>query len=264
MSSLARPLIKIGVLETVAFRLKPLMALLAYPVVMSANFCLYSAIFRNSETVAGYTVGETITYMGIAWLLRSTFKTNTDRLIGYRVRSGDIALDLMRPIYYPALVFWQNLGRSMSRALFISIPLAVFGVTITDVSAPRDFRTWAFFAASVVIAYLMVFSIDLMVGISAFFVEFNVEFSWTVDMTVRLLAGLLIPIDFFPQVIASVLLSSPFKYIYFFPIQVYLGRVSPDEIAPALLSGTLWLIGMLIIGHILFKIGARRLTIQGG
>ncbi len=108
------------------------------------------------------------------------------------------------------------------------------------------------------------FSIDFMVGVSAFFIEFNIEFAWTVDMTVRLLAGLIIPIDFFPKTIASVLLYSPFKYIYFLPIQIYLGRVPSDEIAPALLSGTLWLIGMLLAAHIMFTIGARRLTIQGG
>jgi len=264
MRSLAGSLIKIGVLETIAFRLKPLMTLSAYPVIMLANYCLYSAIFRNSETVAGYTVAEVITYMGIAWLLRSAFNTQTDRLIGSRVRSGDIALDLMRPIYYPALVFWQGLGRSMGRAIIISVPLVVFSAAFLDVSPPKDLSNWAFFAASIAIGYLMTFSIYLLVGVAAFFIEYNVELSWTVDMTVRLLAGLLIPLDFFPAKIAAILLYSPFRYIYFLPIQVYLGRIPAGEIIPALLTGTLWLIGMLFLGHILYTVGARRLTIQGG
>ncbi|HUT04231.1 MAG TPA: ABC-2 family transporter protein [bacterium] len=264
MRSLAGSLIKVGILETLAFRLKPLMDLSAYPVIMLANYCLYSAIFANSEMVAGYTVAQAITYMGIAWMLRSAFKTQTDRLIGNRVRSGDIALDLMRPIYYPSLVFWQGLGRSLGRALFISVPLVVFSAVFLDVSAPKNLRTWAFFAASVAIGYLMAFSIDLLVGVAAFFVEYNVELSWTVDMTVRLLAGLLIPLDFFPERIAAILLHSPFRYIYFLPIQIYLGRISSEEIIPALMTGTLWLIGMLIAGHVLYLIGTRRLTIQGG
>ena len=264
MRSLAGSLIKIGVLETVAFRLKPLMALSAYPVIMLANYCLYSAIFKNRETVAGYTIGQAITYMGIAWLLRSAFKTQTDRLIGNRVRSGDIALDLMRPVYYPSLVFWQGLGRSAGRAAFISVPLVVFSTAFLDVSPPKDFSSWAFFAASVAIGYLMAFSIDLLVGVAAFFVEYNVELSWTVDMTVRLLAGLLIPLDFFPERIAAVLLYSPFRYIYFLPIQVYLGRIPAGEIIPAFLTGILWLTVMLTLGHVLYVIDARRLTFQGG
>lgn len=264
MRSLAGSLIKVGVLETFAFRLKPLMMLSAYPVIMLANYCLYSAIFKNNETVAGYTVGQAITYMGIAWLLRSAFNTQTDRLIGSRVRSGDIALDLMRPIYYPALVFWHGLGRSMGRAVIISVPLVVFSATVLDVSPPKDFGNWAFLAASIAIGYLMTFSIYLLVGIAAFFIEYNLELSWTVDMTVRLLAGLLIPLDFFPERIASLLLHSPFKYIYFLPIQIYLGRIPVGEIIPALLTGILWLIGMLTLGHILCVIGARRLSIQGG
>ena len=264
MRSIAGSLIKVGILETLAFRLKPLMHLSAYPVIMLANYCLYSAIFTNSETVAGYTVNQAISYMGIAWILRSAFKTQTDRLIGYRVRSGDVALDLMRPIYYPSLVFWQGLGRSLGRAIFISVPLVVFSAVFLDVSAPRDFQTWAFFAASVAVGYLMAFSIDLLVGVVAFFVEYNVELSWTVDMTVRLLAGLLIPLDFFPQRIAAILLHSPFRYIYFLPIQIYLGRIPLENIAPTLLTGILWLIGMLITGHALYAIGARRLTVQGG
>ena len=264
MSSLAGSLIKIGVLEITAFRLRPLMMLCAYPVIMLANYCLYSAIFRNTETVAGYTVGEAITYMGVAWLLRSAFKANTDRLIGSRVRSGDIALDLMRPIYYPSLVFWQGLGRSMGRTVFLSVPLVIFSATLLDISPPKDLGNWAFFAISVAIGYLMTFSIYLLVGIAAFFVEYNIELSWTVDMTVRLLAGLLIPLDFFPERIAAILLHSPFRFIYFLPIQIYLGRIPIEEIIPALLTGTLWLIGMLFLGHILYTIGARRLTIQGG
>ena len=264
MRSLAWSLIKVGVLETVAFRLRPLMLLSAYPVTMLANYCLYSAIFKSSERVAGYTVGEAITYMGIAWLLRSAFNTQTDRLIGSRVRSGDIALDLMRPIYYPALVFWQGLGRSIGRAVIISIPLVIFTAIVLDVSPPKDFDNWAFFVASIAIGYLMTFSIYLLVGVAAFFIEYNVELSWTVDMTVRLLAGLLIPLDFFPVKIATVLLYSPFRYIYFLPIQVYLGRVPAGETVPALLTGVLWLTVMLTLGHVLYVIGARRLTIQGG
>ncbi|MBN1591705.1 MAG: ABC-2 family transporter protein [Candidatus Coatesbacteria bacterium] len=264
MSSLAWPLVKIGALESIAFRLRPIMALSAYPVTIFANYCLYMAVFSHRETVAGYTVGEAVTYIGIAWLMRSTFKTNTDRHIGYRVRSGDIALDLMRPIYYPALVFWQNLGRTLSRLLIISVPLIVFSKLAMNITTPRDLKTWAFFAASVAIAHLMVFSIDFMVGVSAFFVEFNVEFAWTIDLTVRLMAGLVIPIDFFPKAFASVLLHSPLKYIYFLPIQIYLGRIPAEEIAPALFSGFLWLMGMLLAAHILFKAGTRRLTIQGG
>lgn len=264
MRNLAGALIKVGVLETVAFRLGPLMMLSAYPIIMLANYCLYSAIFENNPTVAGYSVTQAITYMSIAWLLRSAFNTQTDRLIGSRVRSGDISLDLMRPIYYPSLVFWQGLGRSVGRASVISVPLVVFSAAFLDVSPPKDLSNWALFAVSVVIGYLMSFSICLLVGVAAFFVEYNLELSWTVDMTVRLLAGLLIPLDFFPAKIASFLLYSPFKYIYFLPIQIYLGRISAAEAVPAILTGILWLIGMSSLGHILFVIGARRLTIQGG
>ena len=264
MRNLAGSLIKVGVLETVAFRLGPLMMLSAYPVIMLANYCLYSAIFKNNETIAGYSITQAITYMSIAWLLRSAFSTQIDRLIGGRVRSGDISLDLMRPIYYPSLVFWQGLGTSIGRVSVISIPLVVFSAAFLNVSPPRDISSWAFFAVSVVIGYLMTFSIYLLVGVAAFFVEYNLELSWTVDMTVRLLAGLLIPLDFFPAKIASFLLYSPFRYIYFLPIQIYLGRISVGEIIPALLTGILWLIAMLFLGHILFVIGARRLTIQGG
>lgn len=264
MSSPAVSLVKVGLLEMLAFRLKPLMTLSGYPVIVVANYCLYSAIFRNSPSVAGYNVNEVLTYMTLAWLLRSVFKTDTDRIMGFRVRSGDISLDLIRPAYYPLLVFWQGLGRTLSRVIFIGIPLAVFGTFVFHLSGPRGPAQLAGFLVSVILGYLMVFSINLIIGVAAFFVEYNLELSWVVDMTVRLLAGLLIPLDFFPDKVASFLLWLPFKYIYFVPIQLYLGRIPTEDILGTLAVGFVWLAALTLLGHVLFVVGTRRLTIQGG
>jgi len=255
---------RIGLMEMVAYRLKPIMTLSGYPVILLANYFIFSAIFKSSPEIAGYSVNEAVTYMSVAWFLRSLLKTDIDRLIGYRVRSGDIALDLIRPVYYPSLVFWQGLGRTIGRGVFVAAPLIVFGVLVLPLTRPNGLQDWLFFALALSIGYMMAFCINLLVGIFSFFIEYNLGLSWTVDMTVRLLAGLLIPLDFFPKGFATVLMFMPFRYIYFVPIQIYLGRIPISQMASTFGVGLTWVAAMFLITHITYATGVRRLGIQGG
>ena len=260
----AGPLMKVGFMEIAAFRLKPIMLLSGYPVIILANYFLYSAIFKNRTEVAGYGLTEVITYLSIVWFIRAGLKTDADRITGYRVRSGDVSIDMARPVYYPVLVFWQATGRALGRTAFISLPLVLMASLVIPILRPASASHFLAFAASLLLSYMMAFSVYLLVGISSFFLEFNLGFSWTVDMTVRLVSGLLLPLDFFPSPLHEIFAALPFKYIYFVPVQIYLGRVPEGALLAEIGIGLLWLLLMLVAAHLLFATGSKRMTIQGG
>jgi ABC-2 type transport system permease protein len=80
----------------------------------------------------------------------------------------------------------------------------------------------------------------------------------------ELLSGLLMPIPFFPDWLAGISRWLPFQAIAYVPSSIYLGRFSGADLAAALGLQAAWALVLVGAGALLWKVEARRLTVQGG
>ncbi len=256
--------VRIGLMEGLAFRLRNLLALISYPVIILANYHLYRAVYANRPggTIENHSVEEAIGYMLLVWTLRSIFQTRIDASVGERVRSGDVAIDLIRPISYPLAQMSHSLGASLHRGFTVTLPLLVLAVFFIPVSVPQTVSGWLLLFASVGFGFCIMVLTKFLVGMLAFYMEFNENLRFTFEMIQRVLGGLMIPLSFLPETVFHILQYLPFQYIYFVPAEVCLGKVA-DPVTVLLIPAA-WVLGLAGVARWTMGSGVRRLSIQGG
>jgi ABC-2 type transport system permease protein len=222
------------------------------------------AVFDSRETVGDYDARDAVTY---AWLAQGMLMTIY--LWGWfdvalRVRSGDVATDLQRPLDFQGYWLAHDLGRALYHAVFRGIPPFLIGALVFDVLIPHDPRIWLAFVVSVTLAVVTSF---------AFRFIFNLVAFWLIDYrgaaTLAMVAstffsGQIVPIAFFPDWLALAAWALPFAAMVQAPIEIWLGHAQGLELLGLLGLQAFWAVVLLLIGRAVLAAGMRKLVIQGG
>ena len=88
--------------------------------------------------------------------------------VALRIRSGDIATDLVRPL--DPLRYWLafDLGRALYHFVFRGIPPFVLGMLVFDVRLPEAPATWLWLALSLTLAVVVSFAFRFLYNLVAF------------------------------------------------------------------------------------------------
>lgn len=218
-------------------------------------------VFAGSAQVAGYDPSATVTFVWIGQGLIAVVLIwgNTD--FGERVRSGDIAVELLRPLDLQAALLAEDLGRAGFALLTrFTVPLLV-GSIFFDLTLPGSALRWAVFGLSVVLAILVSFAIRFLLNLLAFWL-----LDWRGLLSLHgavstVLAGLAIPIAFFPGWAQVVIWATPFPAIIQAPIDIAIGR---GAVLVLLAHQLIWTVVLLAAGRLVLARAVRKLVIQGG
>ncbi|MGQ0715924.1 MAG: ABC transporter permease [Pseudonocardiales bacterium] len=218
-------------------------------------------VFAGSAQVAGYDPSRTVTFVWIGQGLIAVVLIwgNTD--FGERVRSGDVAVDLLRPLDLQAALLAEDLGRAGFALLTrFTVPLLV-GLAFFDLTLPGSALRWTAFGLSVLLAILVSFAIRFLLNLAAF---------WLLDWRGLLslygavsavLAGLAIPIAFFPGWARAAIWATPFPAIIQAPIDIAIGT---GTVLLLLAHQLAWAVALLAVGRLVLARAVRTLVIQGG
>ncbi|MFI5912878.1 ABC transporter permease [Dactylosporangium sp. NPDC051541] len=210
--------------------------------------------------LAGYDIATTATYVWLGQALIGPVQLFTWTELAQRIRSGDIAVDLARPVDPMLAYLAADLGRAVYSLLPRCVPPLLMGALITGLTLPHTPGPYLLGAVSVAIASALSFACRWLVNLTAF---------WLLDlrgpMTLYLvlsgvLCGLVVPVRWFPHWLAVVADCTPFPSLLQAPIDVITGKGGFSTV----LTQALWLGALLGLGWGIFALGARKLVIQGG
>lgn len=195
------------------------------PFVLVLNLALFTSIFSHAGTdrIAGYGMYQMIWYFAACGFMWYCIWNFTDRNMSMRVISGDLTLDLIRPVSIFTIELSRAIALRLSGVLFEFVPL----LSIYLVFVPQDFITPATilrFTLSAVGAFLLFFAINFLIGLSANVIQNASAAAAIKHVFVASLGGSLIPLDFFPQPYSGILKNLPFACLFHWPIQFFLGR----------------------------------------
>jgi ABC-2 type transport system permease protein len=214
--------------------------------------------------VAGYDLAQAATFAWVTQALLAPVGVWADDEVARRVRTGDIAVDLARPLD-PQLAAWATeLGRAAFMFLPRGVPPLLLGVLLTGLSLPADPACYLVGTVCTVAAVSVSFAARWLVNLTAFWLTEirGILMLYTVLATV--LTGLAIPVSWFPDWLRTVADATPFPSMLQSPVDVFLGRAAGPDALRLLAVQLGWLAGLLVVGQVLFRAGARRLVVQGG
>jgi viologen exporter family transport system permease protein len=214
--------------------------------------------------LGGYAAAAGVTYVWVGQALLAPLQIFFWDDLALRVRTGDIAVDLVRPVDLQLQYGAQDLGRALAVTLPRALPILAVGAVTFGLALPTD--PWAYLAGLV--------SIGLGVGVSfACRYLMNLAAVWLLDirglLTVyftlaMVLCGLVVPVHWFPAWLGALDAATPFPSMLQAPADIFTGRASGGAVVPLLGTQLAWLVGALALGQVVQRLGTRRLVVQGG
>jgi len=224
---------------------------------------VWSALYRGNGVRQNVPLHSTITYLVLALLIGLIYNVNGAYVVRERIREGSIAIDFMRPISIPWYVFFDTVGQTGFAVLQI-IPALALALLIVHVDAPSSIAAFAAFVASVAVGFVVNFFLDMMMATITFWTMEIFGIQLMVQFITSLLSGAVVPLYFFPGALQKVVVALPFAAIYNAPLSIYIGRVHGVEIAQTLAVQVLWAAVFGSMSFLLWRVGERRVVIQGG
>lgn len=225
--------------------------------------CLWTALYSKGITSAAS--GDQIrTIFSIIFsnIVFSVMECNTVSLINDKIRSGEIAMDLMKPMNFMAYTFSIYIGENIANFVFRTIPLAVIAVVFWRTFIV-DFHFIGLFLISLILSFILNFIYSFIIGLIAFWLMVTWPLNMLLNSIYKFFSGVWIPTFLLPfglNLVSSVL---PFKYIYSCPMNVILATDFKTA-AMQLLYQLLWCVSLYVLSLIIWTCGRKKLVIQGG
>ena len=232
---------------------------------------LWGAIFGVGTaaprgTIEGYTYGAMVAYYLLAMLTRAfSSMPGLAGGIARDVRDGSVNRFLIQPVDLLGFLFWQRVAHKLVYYLIAALPFGLmFWYFRADFPPAPDAGRWAAFAASLVMAFLLGFVIESLLGLVAFwFLEVS-SLLFIYQLLNYFLSGHMIPLDFLPAGVTWWIELLPFKYLAYVPPAIWLGKVTDGELAGALLGQAAWVLALWGLSRWALSRGLRRYGAFGG
>lgn len=231
---------------------------------------LWSAVFAGSEQsqIAGLSARQMVAYYLLVMVSRafSSMPGLADG-IALDVREGNIKKYLVQPV---DMVGFLLALRIAHKAVYYVVAAGPFAIVFF--LCRGFFDGWpapgllAAYIASLILAFLIGFFFEALVGMLAFWVLEVSSFNFIVLMLNYTLSGHMFPLDLVPGVAGEVLRWLPFQYMAYFPAMLFLrgGAMSGAELALALVRPLLMAVILALAVRLAHARGLRRYSAFGG
>lgn len=232
---------------------------------------LWGAIFavgtsQAHQEIGGYTYQNMVAYYLLTMVGRAfSSMPGLASGIAAQVRDGSIKKFLTQPIDMLGYLFWHRVAHKL---VYYGVALGpfvlVFWLCRSYFPPVPDLPTIAAFLATLIMAFLLGFLIEALLGLIAFwFLEVS-SLLFIYMMLNYFLSGHMIPLDFLPENVQSVIAFSPFKYLAYIPAAIWLGKYDHHQLGGLLAGEFLWVIGLLLANRLAFHFGVKRYSAFGG
>jgi len=255
---------RVGFVNILAFRLRYFTGIITYFLNVTVYYFIWTAVFHSTQSIAGYSLPQMLTYVSVGWIIRSFYWNTIDQEMAYEVIEGKIAMDLIKPVSVQWMWIWRAMGESAFRLGLLTLPTAIVVALVFPVQLPASPEDLLLFAIGVLGSFFLMGAINFMIGTCAIPLKSILALIRAKYWLIELLSGLLIPMAFFPQKIQQVLAWLPFEHIAYTPLQIYLGKLDHAHALRALATQWLWVTSLLVLAHVWWERASRRITIHGG
>lgn len=225
---------------------------------------LLAIVRQTGGTVAGYDRSALSTYVWVSQGLIAVVYVFGWSELALRVRTGDIAIDLARPVDLQLSWLATDLGRGLySLGARAVLPLLV-GAALYGFHVPSDPAAIVLLAPAVLLAIVVSFACRFLVNLAAFWVLEVRGLVTVYVLTMNLLCGLIIPVQLFPTWLRVAAYLTPFPWLLQAPCDLVTGQVSGWAAVGTVGAQLAWAAVLLALGRLVLDRGVRKLEVQGG
>ena len=261
--------LSMGIQNTLVYRTNFLFRAAFGLVPLAATLFLWEAIYADKPAgaaIGAYTLAQMVSYYLLVTVVDSiTAVAEDDWQIAADIKDGAVSQFLLKPLDFLAYRLCLYLSGRVIYTSVALIPVAFFLFFQREyLVGPAESLGWVLALVSVLMAGLLQFFIAYTVALLSFwvldvstfiFIQFAFEF---------LASGHLFPLDILPDGLHRLLLWSPYPYLLYFPVGVYLGRIQGADLWQGFGLQLAWVGVAFLIARFVWSRGLRKYTAVGG
>jgi ABC-2 type transport system permease protein len=216
---------------------------------------------RGGASIGGYDLTTTITYVWLGQGLLGVVDFWSQDDLSERIRTGDVVVDLSRPWDLQAALMCADLGRAGFNAAARFVPQVLLGALFFPFRWPDDPLAGPAFVLSTGLAVLVSFHIRFLLGMSTFWLLDSRGVRSFYAVLSGTMAGLEVPLSYFPDWAQTALSFTPFPSLLQIPINVFVQVGNPAEL---LAQQLLWVALLALAGRLVLARAMHKVVVQGG
>lgn len=249
-------------LGALAYRMNFLLGLGGVFFQLVALLAVWRVVLAQSS-VQGFTWPQMRAYLLVAFASGTVVSLLSDFRMAFRIQSGDVALDMVKPVDYQRARFAETLGAVWIEVLMIVV---VGGATIALTGGLRTppAPALALFLVSMVLLVPLKFLLVYSTTLVCFWTQSFIGVQWARMAIINLLSGALIPLVYLPGWLATAAQWSPFAGLTSTPALIFIGRVDARQGLLLVVVQFGWIVLLWFTARLIWRFAVRQLTVNGG
>lgn len=250
--------------QAIAYRINTLAGIVGNFFWIAILYYLWQAAFAQAPHIGTFTWDEMRTYILLAYGISALVGFSTASGMMQAIRTGNIVVDMIRPLNYLRVQLAQAVGLATLESLFSFSIVLVLGFVVIHVVPPASPLAAVLFLASIATGFVTKFLLVFTVSLLCFWTINAVGLNWAQTAVVNVLSGVLVPIQFLPDWLRPVAEWSPLRGIVATPVGIYLGQYEGWRLAGVLALQLGWLAILWVAADRLWPRAFRAVDVQGG
>lgn len=208
------------------------------------TYFLWSTVFTNPQTqIFGYDRAKILTYVFGIMIVRALVFSARAMDVSRDVAQGDLSNYLLKPLNYFKYWFTRDISSKTLNLMFASVEfILLFAILKPPFFFQGNIVALLAFLVSVALAILIYFFLLFLISSIPFWAP---EIGWGSHFLVTVViieafSGALFPINILPHGFQAFLMATPFPYLIYFPVEVYLGNIHGAALTGGLMITMAW------------------------
>lgn len=255
----------IALQEVLQHRASLLMDRVGGVAILLSLYYFWKALLGGKASFLGYSKEQMLSYVLVMNILRSFVFTGRGWQLVGEISTGKISSYLVRPISYHGYSLALDLAQKTVHLAAAFVEVGILALAIgAPIYVPRSAQAWLMFSAAVLASSLLFFFLEFMVSSLAFWTSESGGPLFCFELFLQFAAGTFFPLDVLPHAVQKALALTPFPYMVFFPINIYLERLGGAAAAKTLAIQALWLVLFIWAARALWRVGLDAYAAEGG
>ena len=197
-------------------------------------------------------------------IVHSTYVTYREWTMSREVIEGNIVMYFVKPVDMMLYKLFQCIGYVLLKFVTTTIPTVLVILLVFKPDMPIGLNL-LIFPVSIILSYLIMFNIDFLVGLICFYNESTWGMSSAKDSVVLLLSGAVIPINFFPETLKTIVNFLPFQAVYNIPLNTLISdKLGAGDYIKNLIVQIFWILFLFAINRLFYRKAVKVVTVNGG
>lgn len=215
------------------------------------SLTVWIVIFESNPRAFAYTKESMVTYIFLAGFLQSVIIATYLNGLAQRVYSGEISNQLLKPINIFGYFAIEEAADKIKNLSFLVIETLILFLIFKPVIVVPAIGTALIFLLWSALGVILNFCITLIFGALGFYSPETWGPRFLFYMILTFTAGKLFPLDILPTFLQKILYFTPFPYLSFVQIQLFLERLSTKEIVTHSMVFGFWVV---VLGVVVVKL----------